>query len=43
MILVSCFGFLAAAKVRGTILWASISIVVLGVGLMLSIGILLKR
>ena len=36
IILVSCFGFLAAAKVRGTILWASSSIVVLGVGLMLS-------
>ena len=32
----SCFGFLAAAKLRGTILWAVISIVVLVVGLMLS-------
>jgi amino acid transporter len=36
IILVSCFGFLAAAKVRGTILWASVSIVVLVVGLVVS-------
>ena len=36
IILVSCFGFLAAAKLRGTILWATVSMVVMVVGLMLS-------
>ena len=36
IILVSCFGFLAAAKLRGTILWATVSVVVLMVGLTLS-------
>ena len=36
IILVSCFGFLAAAKLRGTILWAAVSVVVLMVGLTLS-------
>ena len=30
IILVSCFGFLAAAKLRGTILWATVSMVVHG-------------
>jgi amino acid transporter len=36
IILVSCFGFLAAAKLRGTVLWASISLVALAVGLVVS-------
>ena len=36
LILISCFGFLAAAKLRGTILWAVLSMVVLLVGLLLS-------
>ncbi len=36
VILVSCFGFLAAVKVRGTILWAAISMAVLAVGLAVS-------
>jgi amino acid transporter len=36
IILISCFGFLAVAKLRGTILWAAVSVVVLAVGLILS-------
>lgn len=36
IILVSCFGFLAAVKLRGTVLWAAVSIVVLLVGLLVS-------
>jgi hypothetical protein len=36
IVLVSCFGFLAAVKLRGTVLWAAVSIVVLIVGLLVS-------
>ena len=36
IILVSCFGFLAVAKIRGTILWAAVSLLVLTVGLLVS-------
>ncbi len=36
IILISCFGFLAAVKLRGTLLWAVISILVLIAGLLLS-------
>ena len=36
IILVSCFVFLAAVKLRGTVLWAAVSIVVLLVGLLVS-------
>jgi len=36
VILVSCFGFLAAVKVRGTVLWAAVSVIMLIVGLLVS-------
>jgi hypothetical protein len=36
ILLVSCFGFLAVAKVRGTVLWASISLLTLTIGLIIS-------
>ena len=36
IILVSCFVFLAAVKLRGTVLWAAVSIVVLLIGLLVS-------
>ena len=36
IILVSCFGFLAVAKLRGTVLWAGVSILVLIIGLLVS-------
>jgi amino acid transporter len=36
VILVSCFGFLAVAKLRGTILWAGVSLLVLIIGLLVS-------
>ena len=36
IILVSCFGFLAVAKVRGTVLWACISFLTLTIGLIVS-------
>ena len=36
IILVSCFGFLAVAKVRGTVLWAGVSLLVLTIGLLVS-------
>jgi amino acid transporter len=36
IILVSCFGFLAVVKMRGTVLWASVTILVLIVGLLVS-------
>jgi len=36
IILVSCFGFLVVAKMRGTILWAGVSLLVLTIGLLVS-------
>lgn len=36
IILVSCFGFLAVVKIRGTLLWALVSMIVLGLGLVIS-------
>lgn len=36
IILLSCFGFLAALKIRGTVLWASVTTLVLIAGLFLS-------
>ena len=36
IILVSCFGFLAVAKVRGTVLWVCISFLVLTIGLLIA-------
>lgn len=36
IILVSCFVFLAAVKIHGTVLWATVTIIVLSVGLLVS-------
>ena len=36
IILISCFGFLAVAKLRGTVLWAGVSLLVLIIGLLVS-------
>ena len=36
IILISCFGFLAVVKMRGTVLWAGVSLLVLSIGLLVS-------